>query len=304
MLNTYKYNGETWVDIDNGTAEEIREIVDRYKIHPFVARELSAGTRKPRIEFHNNYIYCILHFPAWKHSHGKEQNQEVDFIIGKNLLITARYDTIDALHKFSKTLEVKEILEKENAETGSHIIFVNMLRELYAGLFDELEYIEDLTDDITAQIFHGKERDMVVSISEVTRTLLNFKRVTELHREVLEALHRHGETVFGNDFARDIESITLEYMRINSAIRSNLEVLHELRDTNDSLLSTKQNETIKQLTILGAVILPLTIISQLFGMSIKNFPLQNNPNAFWIILAVMCTVGLITAVYARHKKWI
>ena len=81
-------------------------------------------------------------------------------------------------------------------------------------------------------------------------------------------------------------------------------MLHELRDTNNSLLSTKQNETMKQLTVLGAVVLPLTIICQLFGMSIHNFPLINNPNAFWIILTMMCSVALITLVYAKHKKWI
>ena len=60
----------------------------------------------------------------------------------------------------------------------------------------------------------------------------------------------------------------------------------------------------KQLTILGAVILPLTIISQLFGMSIDFFPFKNNPNAFWIILTMMFTVALVVLVYVRHKKWI
>ena len=303
MINTYKYDGETWVDIDHGTPEEIHKIMDTYKIHPFVARELTTTTRKPRIEFHENYIYCILHFPAWKHSHAKEPHQEVDFIIGKDLLITARYDTIDALHKFSKTLEVKEVLEKDHSDTGTHIIFIGMLKELYNGLFDELAYIEDLTENITAQIFKGNERKMVVSISEVTRTLLDFKRITDLHRDILDSLHEHGETIFGKTFAHSIEIITLDYLKINTTIRSNLEILRDLRETNNSMLSTKQNEIMKQLTVLGAVILPLTIISQLFGLSIHNFPLMNNPNAFWIILTMMCTVALITLVYMRHKKW-
>ena len=96
----------------------------------------------------------------------------------------------------------------------------------------------------------------------------------------------------------------LEYLKINSAVKSNLEILRELRDTNDSLLSAKQNEIMKQLTVLGAVVLPLTIIAQLFGMSIKYFPMVDNPNAFWIIVTMMCAVALCTLVYARHKKWI
>jgi magnesium transporter len=81
-------------------------------------------------------------------------------------------------------------------------------------------------------------------------------------------------------------------------------MLRELRDTNDSLLSTKQNEIMKQLTVLGAVVLPLTIICQVFGMSIRYFPLSDNPKAFWIILVMMFATALVTLVYARHKKWI
>ena len=56
MINTYKLNGETWIDIDHGSPEEIHEIMDTYDIHPFIAKELTSATPKPRIEFHVEYI--------------------------------------------------------------------------------------------------------------------------------------------------------------------------------------------------------------------------------------------------------
>ena len=88
MINTYKKNSEVWMDIDNGTPEEIHKLMDQYSIHPFVAKELSTFTPRPRIEFHDEYIYCIIHFPAWKHTHSKDDvNQEVDFIIGDDIAI-------------------------------------------------------------------------------------------------------------------------------------------------------------------------------------------------------------------------
>jgi magnesium transporter len=304
MITTHKYDGETWIDIDAGTLEEIGEIIDTYKIHPLLARELSISTPKARVEFYSDIIYCVMHFPAFKHSHEREVNQEVDFIIGRKVLITGRYDTVDSMHKFAKSLEVKEVLEKEHSDFSSHFIFIGLLKELYQGLFDELSYIEDSTEDIVKKIFQGREKDMVIAISDVTRTLLDFKKVTDLHHEILDSLFHRGRAVFGEEFSRGIESVMLDYLKINSAIRSNLEMLRELRDTNDSLLSTKQNETMKQLTVLGAVVLPLTIICQLFGMSIKYFPLENNPNAFWIILTIICAVALFTLTYVRHKEWI
>jgi len=304
MINTYKYNNETWVDVDHGTPEEIHSIMNTYSIHPLVAKELTSATPKQRLELHDGYIYCILHFPAFKHTHSEEKNQEVDFVIGKNVLITARYDTIDALHKFGKTLEVKEILERKNGYAKNYSIFSSMLHELYSALFEEFEYIEDFTEDITSQIFKGKEKDMVVSISEVTRTLLDFKKVTDGHHEILEMLNRKGKEIFGPDFSRDIESVIFEYLKINTMIRSNLDTLHELRDTNNSLLTSKQNETVKQLTVMGFVIIPLNLIAWIFAMRTEGMPLIGNPNAFWIVLVIMLTSVIITLTYVKHKKWL
>jgi Mg2+ and Co2+ transporter CorA len=56
MINTYTFDKETWIDIDHGTPEEIHSIMDTYDIHPFVAKELTSTTLKPRIEFHDGYI--------------------------------------------------------------------------------------------------------------------------------------------------------------------------------------------------------------------------------------------------------
>jgi magnesium transporter len=307
MINTYKKGDETWVDIDHGTPEEIHELMDKYSIHPFVAKELTSVTPRPRIEFHDEYIYCILHFPAWKHTHSKDDiNQEVDFIIGKETLITARYDTIDSLHKFSKELEVDEILDKsgDKKRNQSHKIFTGLLRSLYSGLFEELAYIEDTSKNITSQIFHGKEKQMVISISEVTRTLLDFKRVIDLHHEILLGLSNKGKEVFGESFGAEMELIIIDYLKINTSIRSSLEMLRELRDTNNSMLTTKQNEIVKQLTVLGFVILPLNLIAWIFAMRVEGLPFLNNPNGFLIVLTIMIASASIALAYAKHKKWL
>ena len=304
MLNKYKYRNEEWVDINSGTPEEIQGVMADYSIHPFVAKELISATRKPRIEFHNGHIYCILHFPAFKHTHNGESNQEVDFVIGKNVLITARYDTIDALHKFGKLLEVNEILEKDHLDESENRIFINMLKTLYNSIFDELEYIEDSIDDITKQIFKGKEREMVESISKMTRTLLEFKHSLDLHKDVLETLIHRGKDLLGENFAKNMDSIMLDYLKITSTISTQLEILRELRSTNNSMLTTKQNEIMKQMTVLGFIILPLNLIAWVFAMRTEGMPIVDNPNAFWIVVGLMVTSALIALAWVKHKKWI
>ncbi len=303
MINKYTYKKETWVDLNDPTPEEISQIMEEYSVHPLVAKELTSTTPKPRIEFRDGYVYTIIHFPAFKHTHKKNMpDQEIDFILGKNILITARYDTIDPLHKFAKELEVKEITDREE-ELNGHSIFVSMLKSLYKGIFDELLYMEDTTKQITNRIFEGKEKEMVIKISEITRILLDFKKTTDLHKEILESIIINGKDLLGKEFVKDMESVYLEYSKIHSTIISNLEILQQLRETNDSLLSSKQNEIMKQLTIMGFIILPLTVIGQVFGMSMSNIPFANNPNGFWMAITIMLLSVVIAIIYAKNKKW-
>ena len=81
-----------------------------------------------------------MHFPALFHSH-KTHEQEIDFVIGRNFLITTRYDTVDPLHKFSKLFEVNSILGK--SEIGEHagFLFFYMLKNLYHAVEHEVEYV-------------------------------------------------------------------------------------------------------------------------------------------------------------------
>ena len=264
MINTYNYRGKSWIDIDHGTPEEIHKLMEEYKINPFVTKELTSITPKARIEFHPNYIYCILHFPVFKHTHTEGKNQEVDFILSKDVVMTTRYDTIDALHKFAKEIETQEILDKSKQNIETHTIFTTILRRLYVSVFEELEYIEDLTEEITGKIFKGKEKEMVMSISEVTRTILDFKRIIDMHQEILNSLKQKGVEFFGKSFEGELENVTADYQKINTTIKSNLEVLHELQQTNNSLVTTEQNETIKKFTIIGAVLLIMSLLVSIY----------------------------------------
>ena len=130
MIHRYTYKQLVWIDLENPTSEEVREIMQEYDLHPTVAQEILLPTANPRVEIYSNFIFIILHFPAIKHTHSGDSNQEVDFIIGKNFLITIRYDSIDSVAKFSKIFEVNSILDRINMGAHTGFIFYYMIKEM------------------------------------------------------------------------------------------------------------------------------------------------------------------------------
>jgi magnesium transporter len=308
MINEYKHNDITWIDLDNPTAEEARDVAERFDIQPLVADELLSPTLRPKVDYYKDYIYLILHFPVMHKTDEQMQKseaiQEVDFIIGKKFIITTRYTAVDALLEFSRVFEVQSILNKDDPSDHAGYLFFYMIRHLYKSMMNRLANINDLLVDIENQIFNGKEKQMVLEISRLNRLLLNYQQSTALHREILESFEVAGKKFFGEDFDYHLHGILGEYQKVRTEMQAAKEYLDELRNTNDSLLSTTQNEIMKILTITNFVILPMALIAGLFGMNTVTTPLVGHHYDFLIIVGIMFVLAASTYLFFRWKKWL
>ena len=90
---------------------------------------------------------------------------------------------------------------------------------------------------------------------------------------------------------------------VYNQLENERETLVDLRETNDSLLTTKTNEIIKVLTVMAFIILPLTFVTQLFSMNTK-LPIVGSPYDFEIISGGMLALALGMFLYFKHKKWL
>lgn len=304
MLTPYKYKKLTWIDLESPSNDEIKKIMRDYDLHPDVAEEMLSPSLKPKVELYKDFIYLILHFPAIKHTHNKQKVQEIDFVVGKNFLITTRYDTIDAIHKFSKEFEVNTILKKSSIGNHAGFLFYFLVKKLYKSLSHELEYMESNLEKIEGHIFKGKERAMVRALSEANRELIDFKKAITYHEEVLDALEIAGVQMFGKDFTYYLRTVVAEYRRVRDMLRNSREFLAELRATNDSLLTTKQNEVMKILTIMAFVTFPLSLIAGIFGMNTVSTPVIGITGDFWIVLSLMVVITATMFWYFKRKNWL
>ena len=109
---------------------------------------------------------------------------------------------------------------------------------------------------------------------------------------------------FGKGFSEHGAHIKAEREHAVNLIASYRAVATELRDTNNSLLSTSQNEVMKTLTVVTFIVFPLSLIAGLFQMNVPGTPLSNNPDGFWIVVGIMVCVSGLLAWFTIHRKWL
>jgi len=303
MLNKQNYKAITWVDSEMPTKDEARSLMEEYDLGPEVAQDILLPTFKDKITPYKDFIYLVLHFPAFKHTHNKSHRQEIDFVIGRNFIITNRYEGIDAMEKYAKIFEVNTILDKNENDIGPGELFLAMIKTVYQSLSDELDSINYLLREAEKKIFSGKEKEMVFELSRISREIINFNHIITPHGNVLETLQDNSKDILGKNFALELNQVINEYHKISKILENVTEVLQELRDTNDSLLSTKQNEIMKMLTIFTFFALPFSIITGFFQMNTSSTPLLGQANDWYFIVGTEIIVMFIVFFVAKKKKW-
>lgn len=305
MVTRHVRGKVTWVDLESPSHEELNAVMEEFGIDERIEEEIIAPTNYPIAISFPKYQYLILHFPASDPASGTK-NQEIDFIVGKQFIITARYEVIDSIHNLHHIFEAEELLGLPRPTARADELLGRLLRRLYGAIREEMEHAAHTLDRIEHDMFSGKERATVNAISDVGRVLLRFQTTLSRHEEPLNAFLREltAPAFFGKDFKDDAAHIEGERDHVADLVRSYRAAATELRATNDSLLNASQNEIMKRITTLAFLGLPITVVASLFGMNVEAQPFDGAPFEFWIITGLGVLATIIIYIVFKFKKWL
>ncbi|MBI4086615.1 magnesium transporter CorA family protein [Candidatus Kaiserbacteria bacterium] len=301
MIVRYLQDNTAWIDVLEPTAEEIRELMEEYAIDPGLVTDLAVPTRRADVVSVPGAVKITLDFPVVKLSQ-REFPQEMKFIVTKNALITVRYADIAALHQFAKEFEVVATLQKTRKRLHGGHLFLAVMNALYGALSQKLDYIEARLVDIEEEIVSGREKEMVLDLSQMSQRLIMFRQTLVGHEYVLEQAKTHFGALFGASFAASLDTFDRAFAHLTQYLSTLAATGIELRETNNTLLTTKQNEIMKTLTILASVTFPLALLSSIFGMN-TTLPLAGTRGDFWIVIGIMVVAATVLFAFFRHKHW-
>jgi magnesium transporter len=112
------------------------------------------------------------------------------------------------------------------------------------------------------------------------------------------------QTKLSRDSRRQIRSLNDKV----TYLRRDIENMHQrvigLREAYNSSLTANLNETIRTLTVIATVVLPLTLICGIYGMNFDIMPELRSPYGYYFALGLMAAVGGGMIGYFKWKRWI
>jgi magnesium transporter len=302
-MQTVKHKNLTWHYFKSPSADDILAIQKRYRLHPLVTEEFSTPTLRPKATQYDNCIFMSIHIPLFDAENKTTYPGEVDIVLCENTLITAHDRSIFQLTNFFNDLKNNKIKRAEFMSSSPGALLRFIVEMLLETCFPKLDHISEKLNYIENEIFAGHEKEMVFEISLVKRDILNFRRTMKPQRSVFESLAQKDFPLIESELRPYFQDLIGTNIRIWNNLESAKETVESMEETNNSLLSNKLDMTMKVLTIFSAVMLPMTVYSNILAMS-ADIPFGKNPHAFWIHLSIMFFLSLFTISIFKARKWL
>jgi magnesium transporter len=297
----------TWIHITKPNKKALAYLDKNFAFHPLDLKDSAPPMQRPKIIDHFNYIFMILLFPHYDKKTKVLTPTEFDFFIGKDYLITIEDSKINTIDNFFLKLQNNLILKKEYFDENPINVLIDIIYKLYNYCFPILNHLNLDTQEIENKLFITQEKYLIKEILRIKNNITSFHKTIRAHKNVIRRLNQYiPNYLLLNNKQTDYLNNLTEYTKdIWDDIDNYKETIASLYETYSALIAYKSNQTMKTLTMVSTILLPLSVIGTIFGMNtLQGMPFVDRPLGFWYILLLMVILTFIFLLIFKLKKWL
>ena len=295
-------SGLTWVNLDSPMSDEATALAERFAWHPLDLEDVLSKRQRPKIDEYPEYLFVVLHFPVYDKAVQRLNAAELDVFLGPTYLVTLpTVELLPVTRLFRRCYEDAPLRESLFSK-GSGYLLYHVLDDLFDYCFPILDKIGHKLDSIEDEMFEGRSEEVVRDLSNVKQEIISYRKIIKPERATLRLLERRTERFLPEALDLYFDDIVDAAERIWDLLDNYKEVVEALEQTNESVISHRQNDVLRTLTVFSVILLPLTLITGIFGMNVK-FPGEGGHLSFWAIVGIMAAVVAALAGFFRLKRW-
>jgi magnesium transporter len=291
-------DGWVWVDLSAEGPKTIEETCRRFGIpERFIADTLAEGSL-PSLEEQRELIYVVLNVFRTT-STGRLGPTEVDLFIGPNFVLSIHDEDI------LSTVTVMDRLQRGVGLTAAspaglvaHLAMVGSRR--YPALIDHVETQLDSLEELAT----GADPRAITEVYALRRDVIVLRRVVVPQRQIYDELAEGGHQLLDESSRREFERVAGYQTQILESLDAARSLLGSVLETYRGAIADQTNEIVRVLTVFSAILLPLTLISGIFGMNFVEIPLADNPRGFWIMVAAMAIGAIALWIYFGRRRFV
>jgi magnesium transporter len=297
--------GLSWIHLDSPSLDAAQMLAERFGWHPLDVEDVLSKRQRPKVDDYaeEGYLFAVLHFPVYDRNVQRLNAAELDAFVGPDYLVTMPSAELKPVSRLFSRCQEDESFREQLFSKGSGRLLYEVLDDLFDYCFPILDKIGHKLDSLEDDVFEGRSDEVVRDISNVKQEIISYRKIIKPERSTLRLLERHVERFLPEELELYFDDIVDATERIWDLLDNYKEVVEALEGTNEAVINHHQNDILRILTVFSVVLLPLTLITGIFGMNVQ-FPGFGTVWAFWTIFGVIAGGLLGMLAFFRYKRWL
>ncbi|HEX9765117.1 MAG TPA: magnesium/cobalt transporter CorA [Nitriliruptorales bacterium] len=293
-------DGFLWIDLAASTDEEALILVDeRLGLDPLIVEDMLDDQHLPKVEAYADQVGLVVHGLALEEM-DEVTTMELDLAIKQRLLVTFHVGALASITTVGDRLDRNGPGTISSSVELAHLV-LDTMNDIFVPLLDTFERrLDVIEEDILTRPSEHTRRE----IYRLQRDVIQLRRAVVPQAEAVRRLGRDRIGLITLDDQKLFRDLYDHLYRINELTGSYLQLADTAMTAYRSSLDDQLNDMLRVLTLISALLLPITVIGSIYGMNFEHMPelaWRWAYPAIWIVFVVIVASFLI---WFRRRGWL
>lgn len=291
-----------WLDLEGESCEAIQRMGRLFSLNEGAIDDADDDDQRPRIDDYGDYLFVLLYAALAPADPPVFAPRQLALFLSRNYLISVHNHPIRAI----KTgLDRAKRMPERAIGRGLDYKFFHIVDYLVDNFVVCAEHYEEILDDIDERSMDPDVSNAIlVELTHLQRVLMRMRRMVGAERELAAEIANGEYDFIGPEVDRRFDHIYQHLTHTFELVEGMRETGHSIRDNFYAVLAERTNALMRTLTIFSTFIMPLTLITGVYGMNVDLWPSGDSPLSFIFVCVLMGISAVCMFIYFRKRKWI
>jgi len=290
----------TWIGLYEPTEEEFDSIRREFQLHDLAVEDAIHAHQRPKIEVYGDMVFIVLKTARYVDPTEVIKLGEILIFLGHDYIITVRHGEASDLHPVRLDLEKQPELLAHGPGAVLHAIVDRVVDDYgpaIAGLGEDIDEIEN-------QVFSGERGNPAERIYRLKREVLAFTHAAGPLVDPVDRLARGHYEVIHPEVRAYFRDVNDHLLRAHEHLENYRDLLTSVLSANLAQVTVRQNEDVRKISAIVAIIAVPTMIAGIYGMNFEHMPELGWTFGYPLVVAVMATICFTVYRYFKRIGWL
>ena len=289
-----------WLDIEKPDDDDFEVLEKLFSFHHLTIEDVKHRNPRPKLDEFTDYSFAVIFAADW--STNKVRFHEHHFYLGRNYVVTIHTDPAPVLAELRERVKQGPELCKGEPSFLTYLV----IDALVDSNFPMLEKLDEFIDKLQDEIVEKPDSKVLSTIYALKHDVAELRRFMSAQRDLFQRLITHTVDLHDQDMTIYWRDVYDHMVRQYETVDSLRDLLTGAMDVYLSTVSNRLNVTMKTLTVIASLFLPLSFLTGFYGMNFAYLTqVLEAPYATFAVGIVTMLIAIGIQLYLfRRRGWI